>query len=112
MKSTKSMHRRNLPFLMPKGEYVAARDESNFSGTCRVQLLRSSSRWSSDVEREVSLPFLFLESSIESLPLSSNSTLFIMHTWSVLLIQNISSISKINSLVSCYLRLIFFFIQN
>jgi hypothetical protein len=49
------MHRRSLPFLMPKGEYVAARDESNFSGTCRVQLLRSSSRWSSDIEREVSI---------------------------------------------------------
>lgn len=53
LKSTKSMHRRVVPFLMPKGEYVAARDESNFTGTCKVQLLRSSSRWSSDVEREV-----------------------------------------------------------
>lgn len=45
---------------MPKGEYVAARDESNFTGTCKVQLLRSSSRWSSDVEREV-IYFLFLD---------------------------------------------------
>jgi phosphatidylserine/phosphatidylglycerophosphate/cardiolipin synthase-like enzyme len=55
LKSTKSMHRHIVPFLLPKGEYVAARDESNFSGTCKVQLLRSSSRWSSDVEREVLL---------------------------------------------------------
>ncbi|CEP06786.1 hypothetical protein [Parasitella parasitica] len=61
LKSTKSMHRRNLPFLMPKGEYVAARDESNFSGTCRVQLLRSSSRWSSDVEREHSIYNAYME---------------------------------------------------
>lgn len=53
LKSNKSMHRRIVPFLLPKGEFVAARDESNFSGTCKVQLLRSSSRWSSDVEREV-----------------------------------------------------------
>ncbi|KAL7327205.1 hypothetical protein PS15p_209432 [Mucor circinelloides] len=61
LKSTKSMHRRNLPFLMPKGEYVAARDESNFTGTCRVQLLRSSSRWSSDVEREHSIYNAYME---------------------------------------------------
>ncbi|KAI8640960.1 hypothetical protein BD408DRAFT_444667 [Parasitella parasitica] len=61
LKSTKSMHRRNLPFLMPKGEYVAARDESNFSGTCKVQLLRSSSRWSSDVEREHSIYNAYME---------------------------------------------------
>jgi phospholipase D1/2 len=47
------MHRRTVPFLMPKGEYVAARDESKFMGTCKVQLLRSSARWSSDIEREV-----------------------------------------------------------
>ncbi|KAI8991608.1 hypothetical protein BDF20DRAFT_845541 [Mycotypha africana] len=61
LKSTKSMHRRNLPFLRPKGEYIAARDENNFSGTCRVQLLRSSSRWSSDVEREHSIYNAYME---------------------------------------------------
>jgi phospholipase D1/2 len=54
LKATKSMHRQNLPFLLPKGEYVAARDESKFKGTCRVQALRSSAQWSSGVEREVS----------------------------------------------------------
>lgn len=97
LKSTKSMHRRSLPFLMPKGEYVAARDESDFSGTCRVQLLRSSSRWSSDIEREVSLihefffffVFIFMLYSIQ----------FIMRTWSVFRMLNIIFISKINSLV-------------
>ncbi|KAG2210594.1 hypothetical protein INT47_002536 [Mucor saturninus] len=61
LKSNKSMHRRIVPFLLPKGEYVAARDESNFSGTCKVQLLRSSSRWSSDVEREHSIYNAYME---------------------------------------------------
>lgn len=61
LKSTKSMHRRVVPFLMPKGEYVAARDESKFTGTCKVQLLRSSSRWSSDVEREHSIYNAYME---------------------------------------------------
>lgn len=53
LKSTKSMHRPAVPFLMPKGEYVAARDESKFQGKCRVQLLRSASSWSSGITREV-----------------------------------------------------------
>ncbi|RCH87877.1 Phospholipase D1, partial [Rhizopus azygosporus] len=61
LKTTKSMHRRAVPFLMPKGEYVAARDESKFSGTCKVQLLRSSSRWSSDIEREHSIYNAYME---------------------------------------------------
>lgn len=55
------MHRPNLPFLMPKGEYVAARDESKFKGTCRVQLLRSSAEWSSGIEREHSIYNAYME---------------------------------------------------
>ncbi|OBZ88286.1 Phospholipase D2 [Choanephora cucurbitarum] len=61
IKSKKSMHRRHLPLLMPKGEYVAAEDESDFAGTCRVQLLRSSARWSSDIEREHSIYNAYME---------------------------------------------------
>ncbi|KAI7907558.1 uncharacterized protein BX663DRAFT_547271 [Cokeromyces recurvatus] len=61
LKSMKSMHRRKLPFLMPKGEHVAARDENNFSGTCRVQLLRSSSKWSSGIDREHSIYNAYME---------------------------------------------------
>lgn len=53
LKATKSMHRPVVPYLMPKGEYVAQRDESKFEGTCRVQLLRSVSSWSSGIGREV-----------------------------------------------------------
>lgn len=55
LKATKSMHRSIVPYLMPKGEYVAQRDESKFEGTCRVQLLRSVSSWSSGIGREVTL---------------------------------------------------------
>ncbi|KAI8097388.1 uncharacterized protein BX664DRAFT_292887 [Halteromyces radiatus] len=61
LKATKSMHRQNLPFLLPKGEYVAARDESKFKGTCRVQALRSSAQWSSGVEREHSIYNAYME---------------------------------------------------
>ncbi|KAI9010942.1 hypothetical protein CLU79DRAFT_891017 [Phycomyces nitens] len=61
LKTNKSSHRSTVPFLMPKGEYVAARDESNFTGTCRVQLLRSSSSWSSGIEREHSIYNAYME---------------------------------------------------
>ncbi|KAG1225117.1 hypothetical protein G6F35_003596 [Rhizopus arrhizus] len=61
LKASKGMHRPNVPFLMPKGEYVAARDESLFKGTCRVQLLRSSSQWSSGITREHSIYNAYME---------------------------------------------------
>ncbi|KAI8067472.1 hypothetical protein BC940DRAFT_53410 [Gongronella butleri] len=61
IKTTKAMHRHNLPFLMPKGEYVAARDEHKFKGSCRVQVLRSSSAWSSGVQREHSIYNAYIE---------------------------------------------------
>ncbi|KAG1441840.1 hypothetical protein G6F56_011311 [Rhizopus delemar] len=61
LKASKGMHRSNVPYLMPKGEYVAARDESLFKGTCRVQLLRSSSQWSSGITREHSIYNAYME---------------------------------------------------
>ncbi|KAI9313552.1 hypothetical protein BX666DRAFT_1977704 [Dichotomocladium elegans] len=61
LKASKGMHRPRMPFLMPKGEYVAARDESKFKGSCRVQLLRSSAEWSSGVEREHSIYNAYVE---------------------------------------------------
>ena len=57
------MHRPTVPFLMPKGEYVAARDETKFKGSCRVQLLRSSAEWSSGIEREHSIYNAYMECS-------------------------------------------------
>ncbi|KAI8052677.1 hypothetical protein BDF21DRAFT_441216 [Thamnidium elegans] len=61
LKASKGMHRPTVPFLMPKGEYVAARDESSFKGTCRVQILRSSAQWSSGIEREHSIYNAYME---------------------------------------------------
>ncbi|KAI9485673.1 MAG: hypothetical protein EXX96DRAFT_494975 [Benjaminiella poitrasii] len=61
LKASKGMHRPTVPFLMPKGEYVAVRDESSFKGTCRVQLLRSSAQWSSGIEREHSIYNAYME---------------------------------------------------
>lgn len=61
LKASKGMHRPTVPFLMPKGEYVAARDESSFKGTCRIQMLRSSAQWSSGIEREHSIYNAYME---------------------------------------------------
>ncbi|CAO3693385.1 hypothetical protein G6F70_003782 [Rhizopus microsporus] len=61
LKSSKGMHRQSVPYLMPKGEYVAARDESVFKGSCRVQLLRSSAQWSSGITREHSIYNAYME---------------------------------------------------
>ncbi|KAL0074116.1 hypothetical protein J3Q64DRAFT_1735116 [Phycomyces blakesleeanus] len=61
LKSSKGKHRQTVPFLMPKGEFVAERDERRFEGTCRVQLLRSSAEWSSGIEREHSIYNAYME---------------------------------------------------
>ncbi|ORX49426.1 phospholipase D/nuclease [Hesseltinella vesiculosa] len=61
LKASKGMHRTYMPFLMPKGEFVAARDESHFKGTCRTQLLRSSAEWSSGIQREHSIYNAYME---------------------------------------------------
>ncbi|CAG8466471.1 3479_t:CDS:10 [Scutellospora calospora] len=55
IKEEKSFERETLPFLLPKGEYVSTRDESRFRGTCEVQLLRSSTVWSSGIKLECSI---------------------------------------------------------
>ncbi|CEP13648.1 hypothetical protein [Parasitella parasitica] len=61
LKASKGMHRPTVPFLMPKGEYVAVRDETAFKGTCRVQMLRSSAQWSSGIKREHSIYNAYME---------------------------------------------------
>ncbi|RIA93447.1 hypothetical protein C1645_735559 [Glomus cerebriforme] len=55
IKEEKAFEREKIPFLMPKGEYASARDESKFFGSCEVQLLRSSAYWSSGIELENSI---------------------------------------------------------
>ncbi|CAO3693092.1 unnamed protein product [Umbelopsis ramanniana] len=61
VKAQKGQKRLALPFLTPKGEFVPARDETKFKGTCRVQVLRSSSDWSQGVEREFSIYNAYME---------------------------------------------------
>ncbi|KAG2183933.1 hypothetical protein INT44_008944 [Umbelopsis vinacea] len=61
IKASKGAHRTTVPFLTPKGEYVAKRDESKFEGSCRVQLLRSSAEWSQGIEREHSIYNAYVE---------------------------------------------------
>nr|CAG8445707.1 3808_t:CDS:10 [Entrophospora candida] len=55
IKDEKAFERKDIPFLTPKGEFVSTRDESRFKGTCNVQLLRSSSVWSSGIKTESSI---------------------------------------------------------
>ena len=53
IKEEKAFEREKIPFLMPKSEYVSTRGESEFLGSCEVQLLRSSAFWSSGIQLEV-----------------------------------------------------------
>ncbi|KAI9261025.1 hypothetical protein EDC94DRAFT_610604 [Helicostylum pulchrum] len=61
IKSNRAKERAELPFLLPKGEYVAQRDESKFKGTCRIQVLRSSAEWSQGIDREYSIYSAYME---------------------------------------------------
>ncbi|RUS17342.1 hypothetical protein BC937DRAFT_90093 [Endogone sp. FLAS-F59071] len=67
IKATKGMHRVIVPFLTPKGEFVATRDDSKFKGTCRVQVIRSSAEWSSGVDREHSIYNAYVECILNAL---------------------------------------------
>ncbi|CAJ0762818.1 5861_t:CDS:2, partial [Entrophospora sp. SA101] len=62
IKDEKAFERKDIPFLTPKGEFVSTRDESRFKGTCNVQLLRSSSVWSSGIKTEHYVLFLVTSS--------------------------------------------------
>ncbi|RHZ82653.1 hypothetical protein Glove_106g15 [Diversispora epigaea] len=55
IKEEKSGGYLDLPFLLPKGEYVSTRDESRFKGTCNAQLLLSSTFWSTGTNHENSI---------------------------------------------------------
>lgn len=60
IKLDKGMIKENLPFLMPAGEFVSARDEDTSRGSCEVQVIRSSAVWSSGVEHEVGILYIYL----------------------------------------------------
>ncbi|CAO3699468.1 unnamed protein product [Rhizopus microsporus] len=61
IKANRAKDRDDIPFLLPKGEYVATRDETKFKGTCKVQVLRSSAEWSQGIIREYSIYNAYME---------------------------------------------------
>ncbi|SAL97159.1 hypothetical protein [Absidia glauca] len=61
IKSTHAKDKDDIPFLLPKGEYVAPQDEAKFRGTCRVQVIRSSAEWSLGIRREYSIYNAYME---------------------------------------------------
>ncbi|ORY97460.1 hypothetical protein BCR43DRAFT_489806 [Syncephalastrum racemosum] len=59
--TTRFRDKPEIPYLMPKGEHVAARDEKKFRGTCRAQVVRSSAEWSLGIEKECSIYSAYVE---------------------------------------------------
>ncbi|KAF9345053.1 hypothetical protein BGX26_003605 [Mortierella sp. AD094] len=60
VKREKGMKKSHMKFLTPKGEFVSTRDESGWTGTQKVQILRSSTTWSQGVELEHSIQTAYL----------------------------------------------------
>ncbi|KAJ1721323.1 hypothetical protein LPJ53_004147 [Coemansia erecta] len=61
IKSSKGMNKTHMPFLMPKGEYSATRNDFQYRGTCRTQVLRSSAEWSMGITKESSIHTAYCE---------------------------------------------------
>ncbi|KAJ2372249.1 hypothetical protein IW150_004209, partial [Coemansia sp. RSA 2607] len=61
IKSSKGMNKTHMPFLMPKGEYSATRNDFQYRGTCRTQVLRSSAEWSLGISKESSIHTAYCE---------------------------------------------------
>ncbi|KAJ2158966.1 hypothetical protein GGF46_003371 [Coemansia sp. RSA 552] len=61
IKSSKAMAKTHMPFLMPKGEYSATRNDMQYRGTCRTQMLRSSAEWSMGITKESSIHTAYCE---------------------------------------------------
>lgn len=62
VKKEKAMKKSHMKFLTPKGEYVSTRNETGWTGTQKVQILRSSTVWSQGVDVERSIQDAYLES--------------------------------------------------
>ncbi|KAI1315945.1 hypothetical protein EDD11_000195 [Mortierella claussenii] len=61
VKREKGMKKSHMKFLTPKGEFVSTRNETGWTGSQKVQLLRSSTTWSQGVELERSIQDAYLE---------------------------------------------------
>jgi len=55
VKREKGMKKSHMKFLTPKGEFVSTRNETGWTGTQKVQILRSSTNWSQGIELEHSI---------------------------------------------------------
>ncbi|KAF8947011.1 hypothetical protein BGZ47_010541 [Haplosporangium gracile] len=60
VKLEKGMKKTHMKFLLPKGEFVSTRNESGWTGTQKVQILRSSTLWSQGVDLERSIQDAYL----------------------------------------------------
>lgn len=56
------MKKPHLKFLTPKGEFVSTRNELGWTGSQKVQILRSSTTWSQGVDTERSIQDAYLSS--------------------------------------------------
>ncbi|KAG0077002.1 hypothetical protein BGZ92_002158 [Podila epicladia] len=62
VKREKGMKKSYMKFLTPKGEFVSTRNESGWTGSQKVQILRSSTLWSQGVDMERSIQDAYLTS--------------------------------------------------
>ncbi|KAF9424284.1 hypothetical protein BGZ94_008060 [Podila epigama] len=60
VKREKGMKKAHMKFLTPKGEFVSTRNESGWTGSQKVQILRSSTQWSQGVDLERSIQDAYL----------------------------------------------------
>ncbi|KAF8929502.1 hypothetical protein BGZ47_001015 [Haplosporangium gracile] len=65
VKREKGMKKTHMKFLTPKGEFVSTRNETGWTGSQKIQILRSSTNWSQGVDLEHSILNAYL-SSIET----------------------------------------------
>ncbi|KAG0234011.1 hypothetical protein BGW42_006992 [Actinomortierella wolfii] len=60
VKREKGMKKTRMRFLTPKGEYSSTRNETGWTGSQKVQVLRSSTLWSQGVDMERSIQNAYL----------------------------------------------------
>lgn len=60
VKVAKAANKPEVPVLLPVGEFDHLRDESHLEGSCNIQILRSSSDWSSGIELERSIQTAYI----------------------------------------------------
>ncbi|KAF9418329.1 Phospholipase D1, partial [Entomortierella beljakovae] len=57
---------KKLRYLFPKGEFVENKNDPNFKGTQKVQILRSSGKWSQGIETEASIQDAYISAILKA----------------------------------------------